>query len=114
MDRLSEEVAQASVQTKEKRDRLESARRACQETATAMQAKVEARANSVNVAVAVHHAGCDPRCQGSRNVGTESERADRDGHSTTRTEGRVAALGRCGEEGSQLTRGNSHSRAART
>ena len=112
MDRLSEEVAQASVQTKEKRDRLESARRACQETATAIQAKVEACANSVNVAVAVHravvehfaatevaavqlnkhkqstcesshesgagsvvspHAGCDPRCQGSRNGGTESE-----------------------------------------
>ena len=56
IDRLSEEVAQASVQTKEKRDRLESARRACQETATAIQANVEACANSVNVAVAVHRA----------------------------------------------------------
>ena len=108
MDRLSEEVAQASVQAGGKRDRLESARRACQETATAIQAKVEACGNSVNVAVAVHravvehfafavqlnkhkqstcesshesgagsvvspHAGCDPRCHGSRNGGTDSE-----------------------------------------
>ena len=155
MARLSEDIAQASVQTKEKRDRLKSARRACQETAAAIQAKVEACANSVDVAVPMHgtlcshrncsstvdqarghpflihgnaksqarhaghfrvtvwkqnklkrstcesshesgagsvvplHAGCDPRCQGSRNGGTESERADRDGLSTTRTEGRV-------------------------
>ena len=147
MTRLSEEVAQASMQTKEKHDRLESARRACQETAAAIQANVEACANSVDVAVPMHstavehfaateiaavqlikhvtampkvkrdtqvisvpqleaeqasdqhesgagsvvplHAGCDPRCQSSRNGGTESERADRDGHSTTRTEGRI-------------------------
>ena len=54
MTRLSEEVAQASMQTKEKRDRLESARRACQETAAAIQAKVEACANSVDVAVPMH------------------------------------------------------------
>ena len=42
------------MQTKEKRDRLESARRACQETAAAIQAKVEACANSVDVAVPMH------------------------------------------------------------
>ena len=59
MTRLSEEVAQGSMQTKEKRDRLESARRACQETAAAIQAKVEACANSVDVAVPMHFAATE-------------------------------------------------------
>ena len=54
MTRLSEDISQASVQTTEKRDRLESARRACQETAAAIQAKMEACANSVDVAVPMH------------------------------------------------------------
>jgi len=54
MARLSEEISQAAMQTKEKRTRLESARRARQETAAAIQANVEACANSVAVAAAVH------------------------------------------------------------
>ena len=59
MARLSEEIAQAAVQTKEKRDRLELARRARRETAAAIQANVDACANSVNIAVAVHSAAVE-------------------------------------------------------
>ena len=155
---------------------MESARRACQETAAAIQPKVEACANSVDVAVPMHstavehftvteiaavqlstwtpvphsrqcqrssasrgsfpchswkqnklkrstcesshesgagsvvplHAGCDPRCQGSRNGGTESERALR--------ELRVASVvaERRLRNTWRMRSGTSHSRAART
>ena len=164
MDRLSEEVAQASVQTKDKRDRLKSARRVCQETAAAVQAKVEACANRVDVAVStrghpflIHgNAKGQARHAGhfSDAVGTRTSSSDQHAKAAMRVaqaalylytqdvtrdvrahvmevrkaNERIATatarrlsqnedsetLGGCGEEGSQLLRGSSHSRAART
>ena len=63
MARLSEEIIQAAQQTKEKRSRLEKARRAREETAAAVQANIDACMDAFALASAStpqwwkHHTG---------------------------------------------------------
>jgi len=59
MARLSEEIIQAAQQTKEKRSRLETARRAREETAAAVQANIDACMDAFALASAVHTAAVE-------------------------------------------------------
>ena len=59
MARLSEEIIQVAQQTKEKRSRLETDRRAREETAAAVQANIDACIDAFALASVVHTAAVE-------------------------------------------------------